>query len=420
LSLNPDKHSRVRHFGKRVTNLDLALFCAEQLKTRSKSQLCKELGISRPTLDALCELVDIKKEEIRSVRIQYNEELEGKLEQFQEIPEVKIWLDFMDGKARAGKPFPARAKRLYLIQFWNICRTIKVAPVQWLYGQTTQETLESGRKLMQAFMKEYMAGNATIKYTKDVRLIDPIRAAYTYSKAPRDFMKSHGFAYPTGESGVMSQSVTSFHGKYADVRIPEETVNRIKAELAEEYGTDSDQWLIFAYGLESMARHQSLIATPTKFEEIRSAGKTVLITENYESKTSQYKKGIWKKYIFDETLQHIIRARKGRGMDTLFSLQAKGPRGFKQEFIEMLKTKDHKHGLTEHGQEIQGDKNSSYFVKHPVHALRHAGAQRLLRATNWNVAFVAKRGWKTTQELIDSYGEMPPDMEAKALGEVAF
>ena len=57
-------------------------------------------------------------------------------------------------------------------------------------------------------------------------------------------------------------------------------------------------------------------------------------------------------------------------------------------------------------------------MEHPSHVLRHIGAQLLLKKTKWNVEFVAKRGWKKSQELVDSYGEMPPEIEMEVLDSI--
>ena len=52
-----------------------------------------------------------------------------------------------------------------------------------------------------------------------------------------------------------------------------------------------------------------------------------------------------------------------------------------------------------------------YFYSHPIHALRHAGAIRLLELTDWNYELVARLGgWTNAQTLRDCYGAMPEEV----------
>lgn len=54
---------------------------------------------------------------------------------------------------------------------------------------------------------------------------------------------------------------------------------------------------------------------------------------------------------------------------------------------------------------------SDYFKMRPIHALRHVGAQRLLRKTNWNRAVVAVLGgWEAEKTLEDHYGAVPNEI----------
>jgi len=418
-ALDPNKFSRIRLFGKRVRNAELAKFVMTELGRTTQSELAFKLGTSRVTINAL---IDLGKSEGFKIEKQVKTPAELYAEtmpKFLEIAEIKDWIQYMNGKARGGKPFAESAKRQYLVSFYQICDTLRMHPRQVLYGETINDVLDNGRKIMTEFMQHYKAGTAKVNYAKrkDNDPVNQTHAAYRYAKAIRDFMKSAGYQYPAGESGVMSQSITPFHGHYATVRIDEETHTKIKADLEAKYGRDSDEWLFYTYGIEAFPRRQSLLTTRTDFEELTQNNKRVLITKNYESKTSHYKKGIWTKYIFDESLQEIIKARKARGMEYLIEHRSEKAA---IRYLDILQDLFRKHGLTSQGQRIDGDPETSYFIEHTGHSLRHAGAQRLLRATNWNVAFVAKRGWKKTQELIDSYGEMPPEIEAQTLGGVEF
>jgi hypothetical protein len=58
-----------------------------------------------------------------------------------------------------------------------------------------------------------------------------------------------------------------------------------------------------------------------------------------------------------------------------------------------------------------------YFQEHPIHALRHCGAQRLLQTTNYNRAVTAKLGgWDAEKTLEDHYGGVPDDVVRTVAG----
>lgn len=420
MSLQPEKFSRIRLFGKRVRNRDLATFVSKELQTAavSKGELAKSLGTSRPSLDALCALAQSMGMKADPPAIRRHAEFTAGFEQFCKLEEIEKWITFMDRKARGGKPFGGQ--RDYLTTFYAFCKTLKTHPGQLTIGGNPEEVLEHGREMMAEFMRHYKAGTAKLARNANVDRTDEAvitGVAYRVSKAVRDFMKCYGYQYPAGEGGVMSQSIAPFHGKYATVRMDEKTYQAIRDELEAEYSTHSDVWLYFAYGVEAFPRRSSIQKTMCKYEEIQQDGKTILVTQNFESKTSHYKNGLWTKYIFDPKLQAEIKSRKAAGYDYLFS---EATRKNDEPIIEILKEKYRKHGLTEQGQKTPGDRESSYFIAKPVHCLRHVGAQRLLRATGWNVAFVASCGWKKPQELIDSYGELPAELRTKMLGAVEF
>ena len=421
MSLNPDSYSRIRLFGKRVSNLELARFIMAELRKKSKSELAAALNMSRPTLNQLVELAGQQGIQTKKEKKTLDEKWEGSRAEFVEIEEIKEWRTAMDMKRRGGKPFADSAKEHYITGLWQICETLNIHPKQIVYGDSPKEVLETGRKIMKAYFDLHQAGKAKhYNYSKRFKegKADPAQAAYSISKYLRDFMKSQGYEYPIGESGLMSQAVTTFHGNYSTVRISEEIHQSIQANLKKKYGQDSDEWLYYAYGMEAFPREAALISTRTKNTVFTNkAGKRIMTTENIESKTSQYKKGVWVKYIFDEAIQEAILRRAKKGQEYLF--QDRSPK-WRAHIIEVLKEQYRAHDLDKLAHLDEGDPNTSYFIAHPNHCLRHAGAQRLLRATKWNIAFVASMGWKTAQELTDSYGEMPPEVKAEQLEEVNF
>ena len=417
-SLDPQKYSRIRLFGKRVRNIDLARFIIQELEKNTKLELCKKMSMTYPTLQGLVNLAEKEGITTGKKEVKYEEKWTGAQKEFLNIDEITTWRQYMDRKARGGKAFSEKAKRLYLGSLYQMCDTLSIHPKQIIYGNSVLEVLESGRKIMAEFFAQWEAGTAKVKYTPAFKAgtINKTAAAYRYSKALRDFMKSAGYDYPAGESGLMSQSITSFHGHYSTVRISEEIHRAIQTDLVKEYGIESDEWLYYSYGIEAFPRASSLVNTRSQYEEIQEGNHIIMITKNYEAKTSHYKKGIWTKYIFDPNIQAQIKRRE-KTQEYLFTDRSQN---FQSRMNEMLRTEYRKYGLDKLAHRIEGDNETSYFIVKPNHTLRHAGAQRLLRATNWNVAFVASLGWKKTQELIDSYGEMPPELKARTLGAVEF
>ena len=418
MSLDATGESRVRIIGKRATHAEVAQYVASQLNNPNvkKSHLATQMGISRPTLDKYAQLaatLNIKSEQSQEKK---KTALETNQPKFSENPVIATWREAMDRKAMGGKKLKESSKRGRLLSLHNICKTLHCPPDLFLAGQNPNEVLEQGRKLMTAFMEEFAAGRAQVKYMQPVERLDLSHTAYRYAQAVRDFYRAHGFVYPTGEGGVMSQSVRAFHGKYSDVRINTATHQAIMHELKDEHGAHSDEWMMYSFGIEIFARHKALFEASAKYEEFESNGKNILVCKVFESKTQQYKGGIWSKHVFGRDIQAEFK-RRANIQDTVF------PHFTPTEdtaLMNVLRQKYKEHGLLDLAQQHRGEAESSYFFKMPTHALRHAGAQRLLRATGWNVAYVARRGWKTTEELIQSYGEMPADLELHQAGNVKF
>ena len=419
--MNPNGISRVRILGKRSKNIDVAKYVKNQLQNPNitKAHLAKSLGMSRPTLNSYTELADVEKIEVEQKIIKKIDPLELTNPEFLKRDSIQVWTEFINRKARGGKAASPKLKSKYLITFWNVCNTLKCPPENFCLGESINDVLDQGRKLTQQFFDIYMRKEAKVKYSKNWNAdkVNQSSTKYRYAQVIRDFMKSQGYSYPAGESGIMSQSVTPFHGKYSDVRITEEIHQAILEDLKNEFGAKSEEWLFYAYSMEIFSRSTATRESKPQYTEIEVNGKPVYITQVYENKTKQYKKGIWTKYVFDPRIQK--RLREIQNQEKIF-LEINTPNKLHNHMIPILKRYFKKYNLTDLARENQDDESTSFFLKRPTHALRHAGAQRLLLATNWNLGFVAKRGWKKVQELTDSYGDMPPAQEAKILESVEF
>ena len=305
MSQEPTGISRVRIIGKQATNAEVAKYIASELSNpnMTKRKLAAALGTSRPTIDAYCKMAASLKIEIEASKETKISKIEETQPEFLANPYVKTWNDYMDAKTNF------ESKNQFLQNMYQICKTLRCPPQYFILGDSIADVLAQGRKLMTAFMQEYSKGTALVIYRKDPAQSNKQQAAYRFSKVARDFMKSHGYQYPTGEKGVMSQSVAPFHGKYSDIRIVEETHQNIKRELAEEHGAQSDEWLAYMFGMESFGREGAIFSAPTHHTMIESKGRAIMVLKVYESKTKHYHNGLWTKHLFDAELQTEIKRR---------------------------------------------------------------------------------------------------------------
>lgn len=415
--LDPRKTSQVRLFGRRATNAEVAKYCATELYKaggNTKSELAASLNMSRPTLNRYLRLAaHLEKVPLHTKLLREGPKaatIPATDKAFRDHPLIVAWIDNMQRRSLGGKPFKGITS--YIRNFYVVCKTLNVAPQYWLMGSSLPEVLEHARQGMAKFMEEYHAGRAAMK-RKSLK-VGPAPAR-PFAIAVRDFMRINGYNFPKGEPGVMSLSIAAIHGKYADLKITEEHHQHIKSAIEDRYGRGSPEWFWYMLGLETFARQKALIKIKTDFETLEARGKKVLAMRVYESKTAQYRGGLWIKHIFDPEL--ITELEKITGRTYVFEDQlGQAVRGLN----DMLRERYRAAGLDKFGRAAEDDPDSSYFIQRPTHALRHAGVQRLLVRSKWNVGYVAKHGWKTAQELVASYGEMPPEYELSVLEDMAI
>lgn len=313
---------------------------------------------------------------------------------------------------KKGKPIDTWAA--YLRGFEVVCNTVKINPEQFIMGRNILEVLEQGRVYMKSFLKLYSEKKATISYPFNWSLddIDIEHIAYSYSKAVRDFMKFYGYPFAKGETGVMSQNIRSFHGKYSDVRASDEQIAIGKKFIIATEGLDSDLFRVFTFGIQTCARKSAILGATTNYSKHTSkkTGKTTYIMEVFESKTRHIKGGIRTKLVRDEQLQESIDILKSRGGKYLVE-DRKAMYATYKKLIKQLKEVYEKMGVADIKPRIRGRLETSYPREHAFHTLRHFGAHFLLRKKKYHYGLVAVIGdWKTIDELKDSYGEMPPEI----------
>jgi len=414
-NMNTDK-KRKRLYGKPASEEDIAKENARLLLGDPKR------GIMPKTVKEICQILSYESRETHykyrrlAIELGYLEldedgkaKLPAKTPQtlFKTFTEQNLLVDTPLGKEwvenmftrKGGKPI--KVWRIRLVNLTNWLNTLEISPEQLLVD------LETTDKYARNFLKLYQEGKAKIIYRNDPSTTDIQKVAYVYSQAYRDFMNYHGVPYPKNYGGVSSQKVIG-HGKYSDVDLTDEEIVKSKEYLIGKYGICSDEFRFFMMGVESCGRHEAVF-TMTLDYSIKTApnGKKVYIFEMFEGKADHIKGGKWKKYVTDSELQQSIDDLKKKGINRLNEEElpkSKLDQKIKTSLLDLYKYlgKDTIHG--------------GYFMDHYFHVLRHVGAHYWLRKTGYNHSVVAKvGGWNIVQELVDSYGEIPPDIILKTI-----
>jgi len=314
-----------------------------------------------------------------------------------DTPLGREWVDNMFTR-KGGKPIKVWKQRL--TNLTNFCNTLEINPEALLVDLPTSD------KYAQAFLKLYQEGKAKIRYVKDPSASDIQKVAYVYSQAYRDFMNFHGLPYPKGYGGVSSQKVIG-HGKYADVKLSEEELQKAKQYLIDKYGICSDEFRFFMMGVQSCGRHGAVFQMTLDYEISEVEGVKCYIFKIFESKTEHIKGGMMDKYVTDPELQQSIDDLKAKGINRLNEEDLNVSKLDQKIKVALLDLYEFLGKSTMH---------NGYFKAHWFHVLRHVGAHYWLRKTEYNHSVVALvGGWKIVQELIDSYGAVPHDIVMKKI-----
>lgn len=326
-------------------------------------------------------------------------------------PLVKKWIDEMSTRGHGGRPL--KTIKSLVRGFEIICRTTKTRPSQWLAGEDRDAVVEFARQTMAAFIDEYKAGRAALKYPKGWTLekADIPAITFGYAKSARNFLLTHGYNMPRAERSTLAASVVPFHGLYNEVRLTEDEFSAGKDWLAEKYGVDSDVFRWFTVGIEGLPRAKALHGMTTERETVETKSGPIWVMSAFESKTDYHNKGRWPKYIHGKRTREAIEAVKGR-----YVIEERNFRRAKEQVYPALRAVYRELGLEGRNLVNRDDPTSDYVIKKPSHALRHIGAQRWLRLTNWNIEFVASMGWRSPTELTQSYGAMPAEAKFELLG----
>jgi hypothetical protein len=249
----------------------------------------------------------------------------------------------------------------------------------------------------------YRQGNAT----RDNRGVKPpsdvTNVTYCKVQGVRDFCRYHGMVWPRGTTGIMSQKVPN-HGKYSDIRLTDEELNKADYFIKERFGIDSDIYRWFWIGIESCARFGALYHMNLDYTKHVTSKKTTYIMTAFETKTRHIKGGKWLKYITRKDTQTSIDMLKSRGHGKIYESTLPKYR-FNNMISDQLK------------QIYSHLGKNSYFQDRSSHALRHIGAHYWLSKTDYNFGLIAEvGGWNTIDELKKSYGQIPPEKILEIIG----
>lgn len=321
---------------------------------------------------------------------------------------------------------PIESAQTYLRSVEIVCNTLRKPPEAFL------ESLEKSEKLLKNFLEIYKKGEADMTYVSNPDYVDMSNVAYGFSKGIRDFMNFYNLRYPKGKTGVMSQKVPN-HAKYANVKFIQ--TNQIdELELAEKYmiekyGIDSDEYRACFIAIQSCARGKALRNMQMNYvKTVSKKGKITYLMEAYESKTKHINRGIWQKYIVTQNLQNSIDNHKSKGNYLIFDLKKwKSVGKFEKHLKEVLIDLYIHLGKILNIEELRGKRKQkikntgNYWFDHAIHVLRHVGAHYWLAKGNYaNHVIVAEiGGWHTIDEMIKSYGKIPPEKVLEELEKFA-
>lgn len=238
---------------------------------------------------------------------------------------------------------------------------------------------------------------------------DPASKKYQMNQALNSFCNLNGIVWARG-SKEMERVVTG-HGKYSKVRFTKEDFRNADKYLIDNFGIDSDEYRWFWIGVETCSRASALRVMKLDYTETKNEDGTTksLHLDTFESKQEHTKKGgeVEKFVRRPNTIESIKRLR-ARGCHGILE----NTKGLTETKLALYLTQTMKNLYIHLGKDMK----SLYFIR-PNHSLRHLGAQFWLAKSDYkDFSIVAKIGdWSTVQELIDSYGDTPPDVFQKTI-----
>ncbi len=445
--------NRLRLYGKVATEEEIAeevarLYLGDpqrKIEPQNVTQICNTLGYNSRVsiyryLEKACELKILERDATNN---RYKKPEKSQAEEFREYDElhpivkdplIAEWkLDLRNRKG--GEPISSWQTRINSVE--AICNTCRVTPKQLI--SSTHAQIET---IMQNYSDLYRDGQAKIKSDfglkkRNQNLLNNLAAIckernfslslheaikqkleeseknksikgaiYVRAQGLRDFLGKYNIVWKRGVGGVMSQKIVG-HAKYADIRLLDSEFESADKYILSRWGLDSDVYRWFWIGVESCARFNALYNMNLEYYKHFSEKlqKITYLFTAYESKTKHIRGGKWLKYITRPNTQKSVDLLKER--DGIKIWEAKLT---KKKFQEEMR--DAMFEIFLHL-----SKTNLYFYQHATHVLRHLGAHYWLAKGNYqNHVVVAKiGGWNTVDEMIKSYGELPPEKVIEAV-----
>ncbi|MHC4397271.1 MAG: site-specific integrase, partial [Planctomycetota bacterium] len=310
----------------------------------NEKESAQRLGVTRWTVGRSIARLKAKKPD--KIQSAQNEGVYQRLRQdsFRGLPEIARWIENL--KARRIRGWKNQTSALKAI-----CDELEIYP-SMLDGSWAQKWIAS---------------------KSDTKTDAQLRNGKT---TLRSWLK---FAFNLSDNELQVLGIDAKHyevGKWATVALTEDQISKGIQILASRQ--DLQTLLVFRLGLECCTPLQELQRLK-KSDWIQEDG----ILRTYRPKTGSY----WSKYPSHDTVS-MIRASPNEQIFNNGDL-ARAVKILRNLFREI-------------------DAKSLYFSMHPIHALRHCGAQRLLRKTDFNRAVVAVLGgWEAEKTLEDHYGAVP-------------
>ncbi len=219
-------------------------------------------------------------------------------------PLVTEWIDDLLTR-KGGSPLKNWDRRICCLE--TVCNTCKVEPQDLIVSHRRTE------KIMRTFAKFYTSGNA-IQSKSGSKPTGLNTGIYARVQAVRDFCMFYNLFWQKGVTGIMSQKVLG-HGKYSDIRLTDDELQRADEYIKEKWGLDSDVYRWFWVGIESCARFDALYNMPLEYTRSisKKSGRTTYIMTAIETKTDHIRGGKWSKYISRKDTQTSLDLLKSRG-----------------------------------------------------------------------------------------------------------
>lgn len=277
---------------------------------------------------------------------------------------IKEWTD--DMKVRRVKDWKSNA---YFVK--KVCDELQIFP--------DQLDIEWGKKWLA---------------TKSGVSLEKLRAPKV---ALRGFFKSQGVNdYDLTQAGFDAKHYGV--GKWKHVKLSEGQIARVEQSL--RVNASPEALFVFKFGIETCRTLEPIWGLKgEQFYTLETPGKVLYACNIFRKKTEKSGAAYKTAYVSQETYTQA-KALSEKNGGTI--MDGKKPEDIYPELKAAYRDA-----------EITGE----YFFIHPIHALRHSGAQRLLEKTQFNRAVVAELGgWEAEKTLEDHYGGVPVDIVRSVAG----